>query len=214
MQILELASNITLRLFLRPFEAVLSFKSLFEGVLDHRLSSYFTWLALFTPRFSWAYFWGQNGEKKWGHWRPMEAAWGHLRPFEAKVKLWVSKFIFFHADSGNGLKHNFEAVFEANLRLFCYLKAYLKGFHTTDWAQILRGWLFLRLGFHEHVFEAKSEKKMRSLEANGGIFFHADSGNDLKHNFEAVLSFKSLFEKVPEGLQGSDFVWRAKIKKI
>ena len=66
------------------------------------------------------------------------------------------------------------------------------------------------------------EKKMRSLEANGGrlrpfeakvklwvskfIFFHADSGNDLKHNFEAVLSFKSLFEKVPEGLQGSDFV--------
>ena len=77
----------------------------------------------------------------------------------------MSKFIFFHADSGNGLKHNFEAV-----------------------------------------FEAKSEKKMRSLEANGGIFFHADSGNDLKHNFEAVLSFKSLFEKVPEGLQGSDFV--------
>ena len=151
--------------------------------------------------------------KKWGHWRPMEAAWGHLRPFEAKVKLWVSKFIFFHADSGNGLKHNFEAVFEANLRLFCYLKAYLKGFHTTDWAQILRGWLFLRLGFHEHVFEAKSEKKMRSLEANGGIFFHADSGNGLKHNFEAVLSFKSLFEKVPEDLQGSDFVWRAKIKK-
>ena len=53
---------------------------------------------------------------------------GRLRPFEAKVKLWVSKFIFFHADSGNGLKHNFEAVFEANLRLFCYLKAYLKGF--------------------------------------------------------------------------------------
>ena len=31
MQIPELASNITLRLFLRPFEAVLSFKSLFEG---------------------------------------------------------------------------------------------------------------------------------------------------------------------------------------
>ena len=172
MQILELAWNITLRLFLRPFEAVLSFKSLFEGVLDHRLSSYFTWLALFTPRFSWAYFWGQNGEKKWGHWRPMEAAWGHLRPFEAKVKLWVSKFIFFHADSGNGLKHNFEAVFEANLRLFCYLKAYLKGFHTTDWAQILRGWLFLRLGFHEHVFEAKIEKKLRSLEAMEAAWGH------------------------------------------
>ena len=37
---------------------------------------------------------------------------GRLRPFEAKVKLWVSKFIFFHADSGIGLKHNFEAVFE------------------------------------------------------------------------------------------------------
>ena len=82
MQILELASNITLRLFMRPFEAVLSFKSLFEGVLDHRLSSYFTWLALFTPRFSWAYFWGQNGEKNevtGGQWRPLEAIWGHLR---------------------------------------------------------------------------------------------------------------------------------------
>ena len=52
----------------------------------------------------------------------------------------------------------------------------------------------------------KLRKKLRTLEANGGIFFHADSGNDLKHNFEAVLSFKSLFEKVPEGLQGSDFV--------
>ena len=64
--------------------------------------------------------------------RSLEANGGRLRPFEAKVKLWVSKFIFFHADSGNGLKHNFEAVFEANLRLFCYLKAYLKGFHTTD----------------------------------------------------------------------------------
>ena len=46
----------------------------------------------------------------------------------------------------------------------------------------------------------KWRKKMRSLEANGGIFFHADSGNGLKHNFEAVLSFKSLFELVPEGL--------------
>ena len=64
--------------------------------------------------------------------RSLEANGGRLRPFEDKVKLWVSKFIFFHADSGNGLKHNFEAVFEANLRLFCYLKAYLKGFHTTD----------------------------------------------------------------------------------
>ena len=49
----------------------------------------------------------------------------------------------------------------------------------------------------------KLRKKLRSLEANGGIFFHADSGNDLKHNFEAVLSFKSLFEVVLEGLYGS-----------
>ena len=32
---------------MRLFEAVLSFKSLFEGVPDHRLSSNFTWLALF-----------------------------------------------------------------------------------------------------------------------------------------------------------------------
>ena len=47
--------------------------------------------------------------------RSLEANGGRLRPFEAKVKLWVSKFIFFHADSGNGLKHNFEAVFEAKI---------------------------------------------------------------------------------------------------
>ena len=106
MQIPELASNITMRLFLRPFEAVLSFKSLFKGVPDHRLSSNFTCLALFTPRFSWACYWGQNWEKKL---RSLEANGGCLRPFEAKVKLWVSKFIFFHADSGNGLKQNFEA---------------------------------------------------------------------------------------------------------
>ena len=60
--------------------------------------------------------------------RSLEANGGRLRPFEAKVKLWVSKFIFFHADSGNGLQHNFEAVFEANWRLFCYLEACLNWF--------------------------------------------------------------------------------------
>ena len=60
--------------------------------------------------------------------------------------------------------------------------------------------------FMSMFLRPKLRKKLRSLEANGGIFFHADSGNGLKHNFEAVLSFKSLFEKVPEGLQGSDFV--------
>ena len=45
-----------------------------------------------------------------------------MRPFEVKVKLWVSKFIFFHADSGIGLKHNFEAVFEAVRGCFVILK--------------------------------------------------------------------------------------------
>ena len=50
-----------------------------------------------------------------------------MRPFEAKVKLWVSKFIFFHADSGIDLKHNFEAVFEANLRLFYIFKSLFEG---------------------------------------------------------------------------------------
>ena len=45
-----------------------------------------------------------------------------MRPFEAKVKLWVSKFIFFHTDSGIGLKHNFEAVFEAVRGCFVILK--------------------------------------------------------------------------------------------
>ena len=60
--------------------------------------------------------------------------------------------------------------------------------------------------FMSMFLRPKLRKKLRSLEANGGIFFHTDSGNGLKHNFEAVLSFKSLFEKVPEGLKGSDFV--------
>ena len=41
MLILELASNITLRLFLRPFEAVLSLKSLFERVPGGLQGSYF-----------------------------------------------------------------------------------------------------------------------------------------------------------------------------
>ena len=45
MQILELASNITLRLFLRPFEAVLSLKSLFERVPGGLQGSYFVWRA-------------------------------------------------------------------------------------------------------------------------------------------------------------------------
>ena len=54
--------------------------------------------------------------------------------------------------------------------------------------------------FMSMFLRPKLRKKLRSLEANGGIFFHADSGNGLKHNFEAVLSFKSLFELVPEGL--------------
>ena len=40
------------------------FKSLFEGVPDHRLSSNFTWLDLFTPRFLWACFWGQNWDSQ------------------------------------------------------------------------------------------------------------------------------------------------------
>ena len=45
MLILELASNITLRLFLRPFEAVLSLKSLFERVPGGLQGSYFVWRA-------------------------------------------------------------------------------------------------------------------------------------------------------------------------
>ena len=45
MLILELTSNITLRLFLRPFEAVLSLKSLFERVPGGLQGSYFVWRA-------------------------------------------------------------------------------------------------------------------------------------------------------------------------
>ena len=163
MQIPELASNITMRLFLRPFEAVLSFKSLFEGVPDHRLSSNFTWLALFTPRFSWACFWGQNWEKKL---RSVEASniilRLFLRPFEAVLSF----------------KSLFERVLEG-----------------------LQGSYF--------VWRAKIEKYshlITSLKAIGAFFFHSRA-------FEAVLSFKSLFEGVLEGLYGSYFVWRGKIEK-
>ena len=79
----------------------------------------------------------------------------------------------------------------------------MKGFQRVLRAHILRGWLFLRPGFHEHVFEAKIEKKFEVTGGHGGrlrpfevkvklwvskfIFFHADSGIGLKHNFEAVF---------------------------
>ena len=79
----------------------------------------------------------------------------------------------------------------------------MKGFQTSDWAYILCGWLFSRPSFHEHVFEAKIEKKFEVTGGHGGrlrpfeakvklwvskfIFFHADSGIGLKHNFEAVF---------------------------
>ena len=79
MLILELASNITLRLFLRPFEAVLSFKSLFEGVPEGVKGSYFTWLALFTSRFRGECFRGQGRGQS-------EAAGGRSRPFLAEAK--------------------------------------------------------------------------------------------------------------------------------
>ena len=37
---------------------------------------------------------------------------------------------------------------------FCHLKVCLKGFLKTDWAHILRGWIFFRPGFNEPLFEA------------------------------------------------------------
>ena len=88
MQILELASNITLRLFLRQFEAVLSFKSLFEEVPDHRLSSYFTWQNIFAPRFPWDHFWGCHDILKF---------WGRLRPSEAEANSHIG-LIFYVAE--------------------------------------------------------------------------------------------------------------------
>ena len=71
--------------------------------------------------------------------RSLEANGGRLRPFEAKVKLLVSKFIFFHADSGIGLKHNYEAVFEAILSfrsLFKGVQEGVKGSYFT-WLALL-----------------------------------------------------------------------------
>ena len=69
--------------------------------------------------------------------RSLEANGGRLRPFEAKVKLWVSKFIFFHADSGNGLKHFLnKKVFGLGKRAFGGLSwPLLKcSFQDTYWA--------------------------------------------------------------------------------
>ena len=77
--------------------------------------------------------------------------------------------IFFHADSGNGLKHNFEAC--------------LKRFQRTYRAQIL--------------CEELKLKKIQPLHyqppGHRSTFFHS-------RPFEAALSFKCLFELVPEGL--------------
>ena len=43
------------------------------------------------------------------------------------INLWGSKFPFFHADSGIGLKHNFEAVFEAIRGRFVIKKPVWRG---------------------------------------------------------------------------------------
>ena len=72
------------------------------------------------------------------------------------------------------------------------------------------------------MWEARPIKKIPLSEYIGPkvAFFHANSGIGLKNNFgyiprppEAISSFKSLFEGVPEGLQSSYFVWRAKMRK-
>ena len=88
-----------------------------------------------------------------------------MRPFEAKVKLWVSKFIFFHADSGIGLKHKFEAVFEAIRGRFVIKKPVSMG------SRRCKGLIFYVAGsFYATVFMSmflrpKLRKKLRSLEA-------------------------------------------------
>ena len=65
------------------------------------------------------------------------------------------------------------------------------------------------------MWEARPIKKIPLSEFMGPkvAFFHANSGIGLKNNFgyiprppEAISSFKSLFEGVPEGLQSSYFV--------
>ena len=72
------------------------------------------------------------------------------------------------------------------------------------------------------MWEARPIKKIPLSEYIGPkvAFFHANSGIGLKNNFgyiprpsEAISSFKSLFEGVPEGSLGSYFVWRAKMRK-
>ena len=65
------------------------------------------------------------------------------------------------------------------LRLFCHLKACLKRFQRAYRAQILCEELKLK----------KYSHFITSLEAIGVLFFHS-------RPFEAVLSFKSLFELV------------------
>ena len=51
------------------------------------------------------------------------------------------------------------------------VKFYLSMFQTSIWAHILCGWLFLRLGFGEHVFEAEVEAEVRLLEVARGRFW-------------------------------------------
>ena len=68
--------------------AVLSFKSLFEGVPENRLSSYFTWLNIFAPRFPWDHFWGCRDILKF---------WGRLRPSEAEANSHIG-LIFYMAE--------------------------------------------------------------------------------------------------------------------
>ena len=56
------------------------------------------------------------------------------------------------------------------------------------------------------------EPKVAIFHANSGIGLKNDFGN-IPRPLEAVLSFISLFEGVPEGSLGSYFVWRAKMRK-
>ena len=74
--------------------------------------------------------------------RSLEANGGHLRPFEAKVKLMASNITL--------------RLFLRPLEAILSIKSLFEGVSEG-------GWLFLRSGFHEHVFEAKIENNFGQI---------------------------------------------------
>ena len=85
------------------------------------------------------------------------------------------------------------------------VKFYLSMFQTSIWAHILCGWLFLRLGFGENVFEAEVEAKVRPLEVARGRFWPRSNLTswDLGKSFEYHLWGSLRSEAAPRSLEAA-----------